>query len=79
MAKPYQFLLLPPTIERRAELPAGTVFGYGGRSLKVVEVHGTDAAAPVIVEELSDFGSSTLKGQLGLWSLDGVTRALKPK
>lgn len=76
MTIPYQFLLLPPTIERRAEIPAGTVFGYGGRPLKVVKAHGTDAAAPVIVEELSGFGESTLKGQLGLWSNDGVQRVM---
>ncbi len=65
----------PPVIERRAEIPAGAVFQHSGRFLKVYRVFGTDARAPVIVEELQSFGS-TLKGQFGLWSQDAVTRAL---
>lgn len=68
-------LFAPPTIERRAEIPKGAVFSHGGRFLKIYRVFGTDAAAPVIVEELQSFGS-TLKGQYGLWSQDAVARAL---
>lgn len=68
-------LFAPPTIERRAEIPRDAVFSHGGRFLKVYRVFGTDAAAPVIVEELQSFGS-TLRGQFGLWSQDAVTRAL---
>ncbi|WP_315705038.1 MULTISPECIES: hypothetical protein [unclassified Bradyrhizobium] len=67
--------LFSPVIERRAEIPAGAVFQSGGRFLKVYRVFGTDAAAPVIVEELQTFGSA-LKGQFGLWSQDAVSRAL---
>ncbi|WP_316172125.1 MULTISPECIES: hypothetical protein [unclassified Bradyrhizobium] len=70
-----QFDLFSPAIERRAEIPAGAVFQSGGRFLKVHRVFGTDAAAPVIVEELQNFGS-TIKGQFGLWSQDTVSRAL---
>jgi hypothetical protein len=71
-----QLDMFPPrVIERRAEIPAGAVFQSGGRFLKVYKVHGADAAAPVIVEELQSFGT-TLKGQLGLWSQDAVERAL---
>jgi hypothetical protein len=77
-AKPYQFLLFsPPEIQRRAELPAGAVFSFGGRALMVRKTYGTDKAAPVIVEELTD--AVTLKGQLGLWSADGVMRQLNRK
>jgi hypothetical protein len=68
-------LFAPPVVERRAEIPAGAVFSSGGRFLKVYRVFGTDAAAPVIVEELQAFGS-TLKGQFGLWSQEAVARAL---
>jgi hypothetical protein len=73
--RPDQYAL--PGIQRRAELPAGTVFEYGGRALLVVKTRGTDPAAPVIVEELTD--SVSLKGQFGLWSLDGVSRAIRRK
>lgn len=70
-------LFATATIERRAEIPCGAVFASGGRFLKVYRVFGdvSDAAAPVIVEELQAFGS-TLKGQFGLWSQDAVARAL---
>lgn len=70
-------MFAPPVIERRAEIPRGATFAYGGRFLKVYRVFGdvSDAAAPVIVEELQSFGS-TLKGQFGLWSQDAVARAL---
>lgn len=64
-------LFTPPVVERRAEIPRDAVFSHGGRFLKVYRVFGTDAAAPVIVEELQAFGS-TLKG----WSQDAVARAL---
>jgi hypothetical protein len=68
-------LFTRPVFERRAEIPAGCVFLFGGRPLSVVRVYGTDAAAPVIVEELT--GRYTLKGQLAIWSVDGVSRALR--
>jgi hypothetical protein len=71
-----QIELFPPQITRSAEIPAGTVFNWK-RPLLVVKVHGSDAAAPVIVEELASWGPSTLKGQLGLWSADSVTRAMR--
>lgn len=65
----------PLRLERRASIPARSVFNYAGRPLLVVRVVGDDPAAPVIVEELSD--AVTLKGQLGLWSADGVSRAMR--
>lgn len=68
-------LFAPPVIERRAEIPAGLVFRYAGRMLRVVKTYGTDPAAPIIVEELDTFGT-TLRGQFGLWSCDGVQRAI---
>lgn len=64
----------PPTITRQAEIPAGCVFTYGGRALRVSRVSGTDAAAPVVVEELTN--AVALKGQFAIWSADGVSRAL---
>lgn len=70
-------LFKPPVIERRAQIPSGAVFQFGGRFLKVYRVFGdmSDKASPVIVEELTAFGS-TLKGQFGLWSQDAVARFL---
>jgi hypothetical protein len=65
-------LFKPPEIEQAAPLPADAVFMYGGRPLRIVKSYGTDEAAPVIVEELSD--RYTLKGQYGLWSAGGVRR-----
>lgn len=67
-------LFAPPAIERPAAIPVGYVFAYGGRSLRVHRVYGVDAAAPVIVEELAQFGT-TLKGQFAIWSAQGVMRA----
>jgi hypothetical protein len=67
-------LIQPPVVERRAEIPAGTVFAYGGRQLMVTKSYGTDNAAPVIVEELTD--RYAIKGQYALWSLDCVRRAV---
>lgn len=66
---------MKPTISRKAPIPTGAVFRYGGRMLMVVKAHGTDKAAPVIVEELT--GEPGRKGQLGLWGYDGVARALR--
>lgn len=40
-----------------------------------VEAHGTDPAAPVICEEL-EWHNPSLPGQLCLWSLDCVRRAM---
>ena len=74
----------PPREEREGELPAGAVFSHKGRFLLVVNAsHGTDARAPVVVEELSAVGQAH-KGQLGLWSHAMVSGALadtfaKPK
>ena len=64
-------------IERRAEIQRDAVFQFGGRFLKVYRVFGdiTDRAAPVIVEELTAFGT-TLPGQYALWSQDAVLRCL---
>ena len=69
-------LIAPPVIERSAHVPAGAVIAYAGRPLIVRSVHGTDAAAPVILEELSPVGQA-LAGQLSLWSADGVLRAMR--
>ena len=74
MAKYQPDLFGRPVYERRAEIPSGMMFQFGGRPLLVVKAYGTDPAAPVIVEELTD--AVTLKGQLGIWSADGVTRRL---
>jgi hypothetical protein len=68
-------LFKPPTIERQATIPTGATFTYAGRALRVQRVTGTDASAPVIVEELVAFGT-TLQGQTALWSVDAVARAL---
>jgi hypothetical protein len=61
-------------IVRAAAIPAGLVFNYAGRFLRVCRVYGTDAAAPVIVEEIAPIGHA-LAGQYGLWSADAVMRA----
>lgn len=68
-------LIAPPVLERSAEVPAGAVFVHAGRPLIVRSVHGSDAAAPVIAEELTAVGQA-LPGQLALWSADGVLRAM---
>lgn len=71
----------PPPIVRAAEVAVGTVFWYWGRPLKVLRVHGTDAAAPVILEELAagrngeDF-TAYAAGQLSMWSLAEVRRII---
>ena len=75
---PTQLDFFTIVIERRAEIPCGAVFSHGGRSLRVTRTYGTDAAAPVIVEELAAFGS-TLKGQFALWSNDAVSRCIYRK
>jgi len=51
------------------------VFWFGGRALKVHRVTGSDAAAPVILEELVG-GLDYPAGQLELWSHAAVLRAL---
>lgn len=68
-------LFAPPVIERQAPVPVGAVFSYGGRALRVHRTYGTDARAPVIVEELAPVGAA-LRGQFALWSIDGVRRCL---
>lgn len=64
-----------PHLERRAEIPAGSVFRFGSRLIRVHRVTGSDAAAPVIVEELSD-GPAWLAGQFSIWSAGAVTTAM---
>jgi len=49
------FPIAPPVIERHAEVHAGTVFEFANRPLLVVKSYGSDAAAPVICEEMSEF------------------------
>lgn len=51
-------------------------FWFCGRPLLVVRTHGTDAAAPVIVEELTD-SAFAMKGQFALWSVAGVMKAAR--
>lgn len=66
----------PPREERRAETPAGLMFSYKGRFMTVVDAsHGTDPAAPVIIEEMQAIGQAH-KGQLGLWSHEAVSAAI---
>jgi hypothetical protein len=67
-----------PTMSRQAKtrIPKGTVFVQAGRLLAVVQTHGTDAAAPVIVEELAS-SPPALRGQFAMWSVEGVTRAMR--
>jgi len=72
-----QLDLFVPTIERSAEIPAGIVYSFAGRPLLVVKCYGSDPAAPVIVEELASFSPRVLRGQLALWSADGVSRAMR--
>ena len=67
-----------PVLVRAAAIPAGLVFAYAGRFLRVTRVYGTDAAAPVIVEELAPIGHA-FAGQYGLWSADAVMRAAADK
>jgi hypothetical protein len=75
---PKQVQLAPPVISRRAEVAAGGVFDFAGRSLLVRKAYGSDPAAPVIVEELASFGPKVLAGQLSIWSNDAVLRAMFP-
>jgi hypothetical protein len=64
-----------PAIVRQAAIPAGLVFRFGGRYLKVIKAYGTDKAAPVIVEEITNMNGPA--GQLSLWGADGVARAIR--
>lgn len=66
----------PPAIHAEQPVPAGAVFFFGNRPLMIVEAHGTDPAAPVICEEL-EWHNPSLPGQLCLWSLDCVRRAMR--
>lgn len=65
----------PPAIQRAAIIPAGAVFHYAGRALRIRRVWGSMAGDVVIVEELASFGQS-LAGQYGIWSVEAVSRAL---
>jgi len=64
-----------PALRREAAIPSGIVFRYGGRYLKVIKAYGTDKAAPVIVEEVTNMNGPA--GQLSLWGADGVARAIR--
>lgn len=55
-------------------LRPGELVDTGGVAAKVVSVHGTDAAAPVIVEELAPVGAAWLHGQLAIVSRRHVRR-----
>lgn len=76
MGRTMHDLITPPVVERRAEIPAGTIFTFAGRALRVVRTYGTDAAAPVICEELCD-GPRWLRGQYAMWGLFGVSKAMR--
>lgn len=65
----------PPAIQRAAIIPAGAVFHFGDRALRVRRVWGSMSGDVVIVEELASFGKS-LAGQYGIWSVEAVSRAL---
>lgn len=67
-----------PVMQRTATIPAGAVFHYAGRALRIHRVFGSVSGDVVIVEELASFGAS-LAGQYGIWSVDAVTRALAGK
>lgn len=75
-------LATPAPIVRPAEIRTGTTFVFAGRLLRVERVTGSDAAAPVIVEELMDGpimpdgAPAWYRGQFALWSADGVGRAI---
>jgi hypothetical protein len=68
----------PPAIQRAAIIPAGAVFQFAGRPLRVRRVWGSQSGDVVIVEELVAFGKS-LAGQYGIWSVEAVSRALAGK
>ena len=51
---------------QHAPIQPGQVVHLLGRLVIVQSVHGSDPAAPVIVEEMAPLGHA-LRGQLGLW------------
>lgn len=61
--------------ERPAPIQPGQIIMIGMRPVMVVRLHGTDDAAPVIVEEMISFGAS-LPGQLALFPLRAFTDPL---
>lgn len=67
-----------PAIHRPASIQLDAVFMYAGRPLRVVRQVGDDPDALVIVEELTSWGIS-LKGQLAMWHVSAVMRALAVK
>lgn len=71
--------LEPVAIERPAELPAGLTLLHRERTYTIVRAMGTDAAAPVILEErcLTDIGERRLDVQLCLMSRDSVARLMR--
>jgi hypothetical protein len=66
--------IAPPRQERPAPVQVGEVFTWRGCMRRVVRTFGEDAAAPVIVEEMTAVGHA-LPGQYGLWSAESVRRA----
>lgn len=65
-----------PAIVREAPIPAGTVFWFWGRPLRVVKSFGASKSSAVIVEEMAPDDHRTLPGQYGLWCHDAVRRIL---
>lgn len=74
--KPTPALNQPPELRQHQAAPVrpGQVVMLCGRLVVVESVHGGDAAAPVIVEELTAVGRA-LVGQFGLWPLAVVAEA----
>ncbi|MBP2232510.1 hypothetical protein J2847_005839 [Azospirillum agricola] len=58
-----------------APCPSGAVSLLRGRAVRIIRSAGTDAAAPVIVEELQAVGVA-LPGQLGIWPAAEVAKGL---
>lgn len=65
-----------PALRVERPAPTGAVFFHRGRPLKIVKAHGTDEAAPVILEELHAIGLG-LAGQYSLWALSAVREAMR--
>lgn len=63
-------LIQPPALRQHQSAPIqpGQVVQFLGRLVIVQSVHGSDPAAPVIVEEMVPLGHA-LRGQLGLWPM----------
>lgn len=73
--KQSDLFIVPLALHQQAPIAAGSLVEYGGRLLAVVKVYGGDAAAPVILEELTNVAA--LKGQYALWATAGVRKHRK--